>query len=112
MRERSMRLLKEFFGYLLLAAIIVAIGQFLPVLNVLFDDFFTGLIWAAMIILVTRMLYKSRKAMASKLSPEMRKRREKESQDRWDETCEATFSLSQPLDLRNMTKIRSIFDRH
>jgi len=107
-----MRLLKEFFGFLLLAAIIVAIGQFLPVLNVLFDDFFTGLIWAAMIILVTRMLYKSRKTMASKLSLEMRERREKDSQDWWNETSEATYSPSQALDQRNMTKIRSIFDRH
>ncbi len=107
-----MRLLKEFFGFLLLAAIIVAIGQFLPVLNVLFDNFFMGLIWAAMIILVTRMLYKSRKAMASILSPEMRKRREKESQDWWKETSEATYSPPLALDLRNMTKIWSIFDRH
>jgi hypothetical protein len=106
-----MRLLKEICGFLLLAAIIVAIGQFLPVLNVLFDDYIAGFILAAIIILATRMLYKSRMAMVSKFPPDICEQKVKESHGWWEETTEATYSPSRALDQRNMTKIKSIFDR-
>lgn len=107
-----MRTLKEISGLLLLAGVIVVVGQFLPGLNVLFDGYFVGFLLATIAILVIRVIYKFHMAKVAKLPPDVRVKREKESQVQWEETCEATFSLSQPLDLRNMTKIKSIFNRH
>lgn len=98
-----MHTFKEICGLLLLAGIIVGIGQFLPGLNVFFDDYVVGLILAAIAILLVRMMYKSHMTKVAKLPQEMRGKRERESHEQWEETCEATFSLSQPLDLRNMT---------
>ncbi|MFQ5469729.1 MAG: hypothetical protein ACE5EH_05405 [Gammaproteobacteria bacterium] len=98
-----MRTLKEIIGLLLLAAIIVGLGQFLPGLNVLFDDYLVGFFLAAIAIPVVRMVYKSHMDKVSKLPPDVWEKREKESLEQWEETCEATYSLSQPLDLRNMT---------
>ncbi len=46
-----MRTLKEIGGLLLLAAAIVGIGQFLPGLNVLFDDYLVGFFLAAIVFL-------------------------------------------------------------
>lgn len=97
-----MRTLKEICGLLLVVGIIAGFGQFLPGLNVLFDDYFAGFLLAAIVIPVARMMYKSHMTKVSKLPPDLREKREKESQEQWEETCEATFSLSQPLDLRNM----------
>ena len=99
----DMRILKGIIGFLLLAGIIVSIGQFLPGLNVFFDDYFAGFLLAAIVIPLARMMYKSHMDKVAKLSPEVRQKKEKESQEQWEETCEATFSLSEPLDLRNMT---------
>jgi len=98
-----MRTLKEIGGLLLLAGVIVGLGQFLPGLNVLFDDYLVGFFLAAIAIPFARIIYKSHMANIAKLPQDIRGKREKESQEQWEETCEATFSLSQPLDLRNMT---------
>lgn len=98
-----MHTFKEICGLLLLAGIIVGIGQFLPGLNVLFDDYLVGFFLAAIAIPLARMMYKSHMTNVAKLPQEIREKRERESQEQWEETCEATFSLSQPLDLRNMT---------
>lgn len=98
-----MRTLKEIFSLLLVVGIIAIFGQFLPGLNVLFDNYFAVFLLAAIVIPIARMMYKSHMDKIAKLSPEVRGKREKESQEQWDETCDATFSLSQPLDLRNMT---------
>jgi hypothetical protein len=98
-----MRRLKDICGLLLSAAIIAGIGQFVPGLNLIFDNYLVGFILAAIAIPVIRMMYRAHMAKVSKLAPEVREKREKECQKEWEETCEATFSLSQPLDLRNMT---------
>lgn len=98
-----MRILKEIGGLLLLTCAIVGLGQFMPGLNVFFDDYLVGFFLAAIAIPLVRMMYKSHMAKIAKLSPKVRKKKEKESQEQWEETCEATLSLSEPLDLRNMT---------
>lgn len=97
-----MRTLKEIGGLLLLAGVIVGIGQFLPGLNVLFDDYWMGFLVAAVVIPVVRMAYKTHVAKVAKLSPEVRDRRKKESQEWWEETSEATYSPSRSLDPRNI----------
>ena len=97
-----MRTLKEIIGFLLLAGIIVGFGQFLPGLNVLFDDYWVGFVLAAVVIPVARMMYKSHMDKIAKLSPEVREEREKESQKWWEETSEATYSPSRALDPRNI----------
>ena len=76
-----MRTLKEIGGLLLLAGVIVAVGQFLPGLNVLFDDYVVGFFLAAIAILVIRMMYKFHMAKIAKLPPDVREKREKESQE-------------------------------
>ncbi|MCF6337895.1 MAG: hypothetical protein L3J84_08075 [Gammaproteobacteria bacterium] len=97
-----MRTLKEICGLLIVVGIIAVFGQFLPGLNVLFDDYFAGFLLVAIVIPVARMMYNSHMDKIATLSPEVRQKKEKESQEQWEETCEATFSLSEPLDLRNM----------
>jgi len=90
-----MRALKEICGLLLVVGIIALFGQFLPGLSVLFDDYFAGFLLAAIVIPVARMMYKSHMDEIATLSPEVRLKKEKESQEQWEETCEAKFSLSQ-----------------
>ena len=97
-----MRTLKEICGLLLLACFIVAVGQFLPGLNVLFDDYLVGFFLAAIAILVIRMMYKFHMVKVAKLPPDVREKREKESQEWWKETSEATYSPSRALDPRNI----------
>ena len=97
-----MRTLKEVCGLLLLASIIVGLGQFLPGLNVLFDDYLVGFFLAAIAIPLVRMAYKSHMAKVGKLPPDVREKGEKESQDWWEETSEATYSPSRALDPRNI----------
>ncbi|MBT3093524.1 MAG: hypothetical protein KME58_11575 [Candidatus Thiodiazotropha sp. (ex Lucina pensylvanica)] len=97
-----MRTLKEIGGLLLLAVVIVGIGQFLPGLNVLFDDYLVGFLVAAVAIPVVRMAYKSHMAKIAKLSPEVRDKKKKESQEWWEETSEATYSPSRAHDPRNI----------
>jgi hypothetical protein len=98
-----MRTLKEIGGLLLLSSVIVGVGQFLPGLNLLFDDYLVGFLVVAFVIPVVRMAYKSHMTKVAKLSPEVRNRRKKESQEWWKETSEATYSPSRTLDLRNVT---------
>ena len=98
-----MRRLKEICRLLLSAAIIAGIGQFIPGLNLIFDNYLVGFILTVLAIPVIRMMYRAHMAKVSKLAPDVREKREKESQKRWEETRKATFSLSRPLDLRNMT---------
>ncbi len=98
-----MRALKEICGLLLVVGIIAVFGQFLPGLNVLFDNYFGVFLLAVIVVPVARMIYKSHMDEIDRLSPKVRLKKEKESQEQWEETCEATFSLSEPLDLRNMT---------
>ncbi len=62
-----MRTLKEIFCLLVLAGIIVGLGQFLPGLNVLFDDCFVGFFLAAIVIPIARMMYKSHMDKITKL---------------------------------------------
>lgn len=97
-----MRTLKEIIGLLLLAGIIVGTGQFLPGLNVLFDDYLVGFFLAAVVIPVARMMYKSHMDKIAKLPQDVRKKKEKESQDWWEETSDATYSPSRALDPRNI----------
>ena len=98
----DMRILKEIIGFLLSAGIIVSIGQFLPGLNVFFDDYFAGFLLAAIAIPLVRMAYKSHMIKVGKLPTDVREKRKKESQDWWEETSEATYSPSRSLDLRNI----------
>jgi len=83
-RERSMRTLKEISGLLLLASVIVGVGQFLPGLNVLFDDYLVGFLVVVVVIPVIRIMYKLHMVKVSKLSPKVRKEKEKENQAWWD----------------------------
>jgi hypothetical protein len=103
-----MRTLKEIGSLLLLAGVIVGVGQFLPGLNVLFDDYLVGFFLAAIAIPLVRMMYKSHMTKVAKLPQDVREKRKKESQEWWKETSEATFSPSQPLDLRNVTNDDSL----
>jgi hypothetical protein len=98
-----MRRLKDICGLLLSAAIVAGIGQFVPGLNLIFDDYLVGFILSAIAIPVVRMMYKVHVAKVSKLPPDVREKREKESREWWQETSEATYSPSRTLDLRNMT---------
>jgi hypothetical protein len=97
-----MRRLKEICGLLLSAAIIAGIGQFVPGLNLIFDDYLVGFILAAIAIPVVRMMYIVHMVKVSNLAPDVRDKREKESREWWEETSEATFSPSRILDLRNI----------
>ena len=97
-----MRTLKEIFSLLLVVGIIAVFGQFLPGLNVLFDNYFAVFLLAVIVVPVARMIYKSHMDEIDKLSPEVRKKTEKESQEWWEETSEATHSPSRALDLRNI----------
>ena len=97
-----MRKLKEICGLLLSAAIIAGIGQFVPGLNLVFDDYLVSFILAAIAIPVVRMMYRAHMAKASKLAPDVREKREKESREWWQETSEATYSPYRILDLRNI----------
>jgi heme A synthase len=102
-RERNMRRLKDICGLLLSAAIVAGIGQFIPGLNLIFDNYLVGFILAAIAIPVVRMMYRAYMTKVSKLPPDMREKREKEGREWWKETSEATYSPSRVLDLRNMT---------
>jgi len=97
-----MRTLKEIIGLLLLAGIIVGLGQFLPGLNVFFDDYLVGFFLAAIAIPVVRMMYKSHMVKITKLPVDVQEKREKESKEWWKETSDATYSPSRTLDLRNI----------
>ncbi|HFD86169.1 MAG TPA: hypothetical protein ENJ35_00660 [Gammaproteobacteria bacterium] len=97
-----MRTLKEICGLLIVVGIIAVFGQFLPGLNVLFDDYFAGFLLAAIVIPVARMMYKSHMAKITKLPVDVQEKREKESKEWWKETSEATYSPSRTLDLRNI----------
>ena len=97
-----MRTLKEICGLLIVVGIIAVFGQFLPGLNVLFDDYFAGFLLAAIVIPVARMMYKSHMDKITKLPVDVQEKREKESQEWWKETSEATYSPSRTLDLRNI----------
>jgi len=98
-----MHIFKEICSLLLLAAIVAGLGQFLPGLALLFEDYLVGFVLAAIAIPVFRRIYRSHMDRIAKLPPDVRAKKEKETRQQWEETCEATFSLSQPLDLRNMT---------
>ncbi len=98
-----MRTFKEICSLLLLAGIAVGLGQFLPGLAWLFEDYLLGFVLAAIAIPVFRRIYKCHMDRVAKLPPDVRAKKEKETRERWEETCEATFSPSRPLDLRNMT---------
>ncbi|ALP53714.1 hypothetical protein Tel_11515 [Candidatus Tenderia electrophaga] len=108
MREQDMRIFREICGLLLLAGIVVGFGQFLPGLAVLFEDYLVGFVLVAIAIPVFRRIYKSHMANVAKLPLDERKKKERESQKWWKETSEATFSPSQPLDLRNVTNDDSL----
>lgn len=103
-----MRTVKEILGILMLAGGVVGLGQFLPGFAMLFDDYLVGFILAAIAIPLVRMMYKSHMTKVAKLPQEVRDKKEKESQKWWKETSEATFSPSQPLDLRNVTNDDSL----
>ena len=98
-----MRRLKDICGLLLSAAIIAGIGQFVPGLNLIFDNYLVGFILTVLAIPVIRMMYRAHMVNVSKLAPDVREKREKESREWWEETSEATYSPSRSLDLRNMT---------
>lgn len=100
-----MRLFKDICGLLLTAGFIVGVGQFLPVLGVLFDNYLFGFALTVMAILICRVMYRYYMIRVNKLPSDVRRKREKEGQEGWDETCEATFSLSESFDPRNMTNI-------
>ncbi len=72
-----MRTLKEIYGLLIVVGIIAVFGQFLPGLNVLFDDYFAGFLLAAIVIPVARMMYKSHMDKIATLSPEVRQKKKK-----------------------------------
>jgi len=101
-RELTMRIFKEIIGFLLLAGIIVGVGQFLPGLNVFFDDYFAGFLLAAIVIPLARMMYKSHMVEVTKLPVDVQEKRESESQEWWKETSEAMYSPSRTLVLRNI----------
>ncbi len=103
-----MHIIKQMVG-LLMVATAVAVGcYFLPFFNRLFEDYIAGFFVVAVVLPIGYAMYKSHMVAVAKLPSDVRAKKEKESQEQWDETCEATFSPSQPLDLRNMTEIRSI----
>ena len=97
-----MRALKGVCGLLLVVGIIAVFGQFLPGLNVFFDDYFAGFLLAAVVIPIARMMYKSHMDKITKLPVDVQEKREKESQEWWKETSEATYSPSRSLDPRNI----------
>jgi hypothetical protein len=97
-----MRAIKEIGGLQLLAGVIVAIGQFLPGLNVFFKDYVVGFFLAAVFIPIVRMVYMSHMTKVAELPPEVLEKRKKESQEWWEETSEATYSPSQAHDPRNI----------
>jgi len=105
-----MRTVKDIICLLGLATIIVGMGQFLPGLSVLFDNYLVGFFLTVAAILIFRVYYKAHMARVAKLPPAVREKREKESQEWWEETNRATFCPSEQLDLRNMTNISSPFD--
>jgi len=78
-----MRILKEIGGLLLLTGAIVGLGQFLPGLNVFFDDYLVGFFLAAIAIPLVRIMYKSHMTKVAKLPQEIREKRERESQEQW-----------------------------
>lgn len=97
-----MRTLKEIGSLLLLAGVIAGVGQFLPVLNVFFDDYWVGFLVAAVVIPIVRMAYKSHMTKVAELPPDVREKMKKESQEWWEETSEATYSPSRTHDPRNI----------
>jgi len=101
--KHAQRTIKEICSLLLMAAIIAGLGQFLPGLAVLFDNYLVGFVLAAIAIPVFRRIYRSHMDRIAKLPPDVRAKKEKETRERWEETCKATFSPSRPLDLRNVT---------
>jgi len=103
-----MLVIKQIIGLLLVAVMIAIACYFLPFVNDLLEDYIIGFFIVAVVLPVGRAMYKSHMATVAKLPPDIREKREKESQEQWEETDEATFSPSEPLDLRNMAKTKSI----
>ena len=96
-----MYVIKQIIGLL----IISVACYFLPSFNSLFEDYVVGFFVVVIVLSIGRAIYKSHIAAVSKFPPDVRIKREKESQDWWDETTEATHSPSHAMDLRNMTNI-------
>jgi len=100
-----MHVIKQIIGLLVVAVMIAVACYFLPFFNSLFADYVVGFFVVAIVLPIGLAMYKSHMNDISKLSPDVRLKREKESQDWWDETTEATHSPSRALDLRNTTNI-------
>ncbi len=100
-----MHIIKQMVGLLMVATAVTVACYFLPFFNRLFEDYIAGFFVVAVLFPICYAMYKSHMAAVAELPPDVRAKKEKESQERWKETDEATFSLSEPLDLRNMTNI-------
>jgi len=100
-----MHVIKQIVGLLVVAVMIMVACYFLPFFNSLFADYVIGFFVVAIVFPVGRVVYQSHMNDVSKLPPGARLKREKESQDWWDETTEATHSPSRALDLRNISGV-------
>ncbi len=100
-----MHVIKQIIGLLMVAAVVAVACYFLPFFNRLFEDYIAGFFIVAVVLPLGYAMYKSHMAAVAKLPPDVRAKKEKESQEWWDETSEATHSPSRALDLRNMTNI-------
>ena len=101
-----MYVIKQIIGLLVVAVMITVACYFLPFFNSLFADYVVGFFVVAIVLPIGLAMYKSHMEEVSKLPPDVRLARKKESDKRWKETDEATFSLSESHDLRNMTNIK------
>lgn len=101
-----MNVIKQIIGLLMVAMAITMACYFLPFLNGLFDNYIVGFYVVAIVFPIGLSMYKAHMDSIKKLPPDVRMEREEECLKRWKETEEATFSLSEPLDLRNMTNIK------
>jgi len=97
-----MRTVKQIFKVLMLAAILTGFGRLLPGFTALYDNYLVGFLLTVVAILIFLVFFKAHMARVAKLPPDVREKREKESQKWWKETSEATFSPSCDHDLRNI----------
>jgi len=103
-----MLVIKQIIGLLLVAVMVTVACYFFPFVNDLLEDYIIGFFIVAIVLPVGLAMYKSHMTEIEKLPPDVRAKSEKENQDQREESSQATFSPSQPLDLRNVTNDDSL----
>lgn len=95
--------------HLVLASFVTGLLMFLPVTGAFIEKVPAGFLVVAGLVAFVIFVAGRIKKRASRIDPVMVAKAQADANEYWEKSSKATFSPSESLDLRNVTKIDSLF---